>query len=209
LDFGAEALRYASFCRKWHKRHHVRRFAIRYLLVATASAFLASGSSAKSQAISTIGGSVAQACYEAARDDRTDQLALAECDQALDAPLSSSDLVATHVNRGIIHASRRDYGEALADYERAIALDPDEAEAFLNKGLLLLHLPNREREAVHVMSLAIAKKTKMPALAYFARGVANEQLGQVTSAYNDYQQAAALNPRWELPKRELRRFSKR
>jgi tetratricopeptide (TPR) repeat protein len=182
---------------------------VRCLLVVTAAIFLAAGSAARSQAISTIGGSVAQACYEAARDDRTDQLALGECDQALKEPLSSSDRVATHVNRGIIHASRRDYANALSDYDRAIVLDPTEAEAFLNKGLLLLHMASRETEALQALDLAIAKKTTMPALAYFARGVAHEQLGQVTSAYNDYQQAAALNPKWELPKRELRRFSKR
>jgi tetratricopeptide (TPR) repeat protein len=182
---------------------------MRYLLVATATAFLAAGSAAKSQAISTIGGSAAQACFEAARDDRTDQLALAECNQALSEVLSSSDIVATHVNRGIIHASRNDYVRALSDYDQAILLDPNKAEAFLNKGLLLLHMPNRDVEALRVITLAISKKTTMPALAYFARGVAHEQLGQVAYAYNDYQQAAALNPNWELPKRELRRFSKR
>ena len=179
---------------------------MRFLLLVTAGAFLVTGSAARSQAVSTIGGSVAQSCYEAALNDRTDQLALAECDQALKEILSSSDLVATHVNRGIIYASRREYVRALSDYDRAIALDPTEAEAFLNKGLLLLHMRNRNAEALQVLSLAISKKTTMPALAYYARGVAQEQLGQVASAYKDYLQASALNPRWELPKRELRRF---
>ena len=84
---------------------------MRCLLVATAIAFLITGSTTRSQAISTIGGNVAQACYEAARDDRTDQLALAKGDQALKGTLWPFDVVATHVNRGVIYALRPFVGE--------------------------------------------------------------------------------------------------
>lgn len=177
------------------------------LLVAAASALLVSATGAASQAITTIGSSAAQACYEAARDRRMADVST--CDQALSGALSSSDLVATHVNRGILHALREDYSSALLDYDRAIALDPDEAEAYLNKGLLLLRLPNRDREALELVSLAIAKKTKKPAVAYFARAMAHEGLGQAGAAYRDYHQAAMLDPKWDLPVRELRRFRKK
>jgi adenosine deaminase len=44
------------------------------------------------------------------------------------------------------------------------------------------------------------------ALAYFARAVAHEGLGNLGAAYRDYRQAAALAPQWGLPARELRRF---
>lgn len=109
-----------------------------YLLVATGAAVLVSASAAASQSITTIGSGAAEACYEAAREQRASQTALGECDQAIGGVLLSSDRVATHVNRGILHALKKDYSKALSDYDQAITLDPDEPEAFLNKGLLLL-----------------------------------------------------------------------
>ena len=177
-----------------------------YLVVAAATAALVAASGAASQAVTTIGSSAAQACYEAARDQRAAQTDLSTCDQALRDVLSSSDQVATHVNRGIIRALRGDHSKALLDYDRAIALDAGQPEAFLNKGLLLLRVPQRDREALEAIDLAIAKQTTEPALAYFARGIAHEGLGNLGAAYRDYQQAAILAPKWALPARELRRF---
>ena len=177
-----------------------------YLAVGAATMLLVSASEAASQAITTIGSSAAQACYEAARDQRTAQVDLVNCDQALNDVIPSSDLVATYVNRGIIFALRGDYPKALSDYDKAMSLNPGQAEAFLNKGLLLLRLPRRDREALEAIDLAIAKKTTEPALAYFARGLAHEGLGNLGAAYRDYQQAAILDPQWDLPGRELRRF---
>jgi len=179
-----------------------------HLLVAVGAAALVAASAAASQSI-TIGSGAAEACYEAARERRTSQTALDECDQAISGVLSSPDLVATHVNRGILHALKKDYSKALSDYDRAIKLDPDEPEAFLNKGLLLLRLESRDAEALRLLNLALAYKTRMPALAYFARGIAHEELGQTAAAYRDYRQAAALSPKWDLPIRELRRFRKK
>jgi tetratricopeptide (TPR) repeat protein len=108
-----------------------------------------------------------------------------------------------------LHALRGDYAKSIADYDRAITLGPNQPETFLNKGLLLLRLPSRTAEAAEYLSIAVTKKTKMPALAINARGVAHEQLGQTGAAYRDYQQAAALAPHWHLPIRELRRFRPR
>lgn len=158
-------------------------------LIAVGILTLVCASSATSQAVSTIGSSTAQACYEAARSERPNPSSLNQCDTALEGPLSSPDRTATYVNRGILHALRRDYARALADYDRAIALDPNEPETFLNKGLLLLRLPSRAAEAAELFSTALTKKTKMPALAHYARGVALEQLGQAGAAYRDYRQA--------------------
>jgi tetratricopeptide (TPR) repeat protein len=124
----------------------------------------------------------------------------------LDDPLSAPDRIATHVNRGILRALRREYAQSLADYDTAITLGPNEPETFLNKGLLLLRIRRRTAEAAEYLSMALSRKTKMPALAHYARGVAHEQLGQAGAAYRDYQQAATLAPTWHLPIRELRRF---
>lgn len=177
--------------------HHVALVAATAVLVPTL---------ASAQAITTIGSSAAQACYEAARDRHRSQAALANCEQALNGALSAADLVATHVNRGILFALRANFPLALQDYDKAISLDPDLAEAYLNKGLLLLRVPKREREALAVINLAIEKRTTKPAIAFVARAIAHEGLGDFGAAYRDYQQAAILDPKWDLPVRELRRF---
>ena len=174
-------------------------------LVVTA-ALLAPAILAASQAITSVGSSDAEACFEAARDQRRSQSDLVICNQALSGVLASSDAVATHVNRGIIHALRADYAQALKDYDKAISLNPGQAEAFLNKGLLLIRVPNQEREALEAIDRAIAMKTMHPALAHFARAIAHEGLGDLDAAYRDYRQAASLDPDWILPAQELRRF---
>ena len=179
---------------------------MRYLVLVAGALALAAASGAGGQAVTTIGSSAAQACYEAARDQRIAQAELNNCDRALSDGLATADLVATHVNRGIIRALRGEHGKALQDYETAIALDPGQAEAFLNKGLLLLRLPHRDRDALEALNLAIARRTSEPALAYFARGIVHEGLGDLKAAQRDYRQAAALAPQWALPARELRRF---
>src|SRR5688500_14331899 len=161
------------------------------LVVAAAAAALVAASGAAGQAVTTIGSSAAQACYEAARDQRSAQVNLGTCNQAMKEGLSSSDLVATHGNRGVILAWRADYANACLESHRAASLAPGQAEAFLNKGLLLLRLPKRDRDAVEALNVAIAKRTTEPALAYFARAVAHEGLGNLGAAYRDYRQAAA------------------
>ena len=179
---------------------------MRYLALAAGAVALAAASGAAGQAVTTIGSSAARACYEAARDQRTAPSELGNCDRALADGLARADLVATHVNRGILRALRGDYPAAFDDYDRAIALDPGQAEAFLNKGLLLLRIPERDAAALAALDLAIAKATSEPAIAYFARAIAHEGLGNPSAAFRDYQQAAKLAPQWALPARELRRF---
>ena len=40
----------------------------------------------------------------------------------------------------------------------------------------------------------------MPALAYFGRGLANEDMGNIRDAYADYRRAAQLDPQWSAPR---------
>jgi len=54
--------------------------------------------------------------------------------------------------------------------------------------------------------MAIEMGTEEEALAYYARGVANELNGDLTAAYYDIQRASQIAPEWELPSRDLARF---
>jgi tetratricopeptide (TPR) repeat protein len=181
----------------------------KFLLAAAAAAIAIPASAA----VTVIGNSSARLCYEAA-DSRLSpsRATLSRCDEALEGEnlsLSRYEVVATHVNRGILKLRLGDVDEAIADFDRAIALDPDQAEAYLNKGMAALRLPNGWEQAVPLFDTAIAKQTRRPAIAYYGRGVAHELAGNLKGAYYDYRQASLLEPKWREPQTELARFTVR
>ena len=162
-------------------------------------------------AVTVIGSTSARACYEAA-DARgvPSRTSIDRCDEALERDdLTRYETVATHVNRGILKLRRGNVDEAIADFDTAIAKDPDEAEAYLNKGVAMLRLPDGWDEAVPLFNTALEKETRRPELAYYGRAVANELGGHVKQAYLDYRQASLIDPRWEDPRNELARFTVR
>jgi tetratricopeptide (TPR) repeat protein len=176
----------------------------RQLLTAALLAALAAPASA---AVFVIGNSDARLCYEAAdspmlpgpRDIR-------RCDEALlHENLSNYETLATHVNRGILQLRRGLIDTAVADFDRAIALDPEQPEAYLNKGAALIRRHNPQ-DALQLFTVALEHNTSRPAIAHYGRAVANEQLGNVAAAYRDYRRASELDPDWAEPRTELTRF---
>lgn len=158
-------------------------------------------------AVAVVGNSAARTCYEAAESRAAPTFAsIRTCDEALRQDVSQYDIVATYVNRGILKARMGRVAEAIVDYDEALELNPNEPEAYLNKGFAMLHLPAVEREAKPMFDTALAKKTRRPELAYYGRAVAHELNGDVRSAYYDYRQASRLDPKWRDPKTELARF---
>jgi tetratricopeptide (TPR) repeat protein len=184
-------------------------FAMRSKFLFAAAALLAA--SPVAGAVTVIGNSSARLCYEAAESRMSPSMTFVRtCDQAMrDEGLSGYDRVATLVNRGILKARLGDLEDAIVDYDAALRGDPNEAEAYLNKGFALLHLPDAAQQARPMFDTALEKRTRKPALAYYGRAVANELSGHVRAAYEDYQQASRLDPKWQDPKAELARFSVR
>ena len=162
-------------------------------------------------AVTVLGSSSARMCFEAAdakilpsRDS------LGRCDEAMsNENLSDFDTVATYVNRGIIKLRLGQSDAAIADFDSALARDPNQPEAYLNKGIALLKKPDGWAQAMPLFDTALAKKTRRPALAYYGRGVANELGGHVREAYHDYREASQLEPNWRDPRQELTRFTVR
>jgi tetratricopeptide (TPR) repeat protein len=176
------------------------------LLAAAAAAVVASPAVAQG-GVQVIGGSLARSCYLAALANSSPSPAdFRACEAALTAGRTTeSDLVATHVNRGILFLRSGRIEAAVADFDRATALDPDQPEAYLNRGSALLK--RREAQAaVTMFDQALQKRTRRPELAYYARAVAHEELGNVRAAHGDYLRAAQLAPKWEAPRLELTRF---
>lgn len=173
--------------------------AIATLLVATCLGGAASAH------VMVAGGSLQAACYDYARARLATPEALTQCDQALAGATRPRDRAATHVNRGIIYMVRGAYDRAQADFDRAIQLDPALAEGHVNRGAALL-AQNDFAGAIASINRGLALAPQEPARAYFNRGAANEELGNLRAALDDYRRAADLAPNWSLPRAELARF---
>ena len=160
-----------------------------------------------SAAVVVLGNSDARMCYEAADSPMTPAARdIRRCDDALlGEPLSNYETVATHVNRGILRLRRGMIDPAIADFDRAIALDPAQPEAYLNKGAALLRQEN-PAEAMNLFTTALERNTTRPALAHYGRAIANETLGNLNAAYRDYTAASQIDPNWREPRLELARF---
>lgn len=180
----------------------------RFLVSAAAAATLAWPAGA---AITVIGDSSARICYEIAESKlKPNSADIARCDTAIeDEPTSREDMVATFVNRGILKFRMGRFEDAIVDYDRALERDAEEPEAYLNKGMASLNWPELYEQALQLFDTAIHKGTRKPEVAYYGRAVANERLGRVAAAYNDYMEASRLAPDWEPPRAELTRFSVR
>jgi tetratricopeptide (TPR) repeat protein len=160
-------------------------------------------------AVLTVGGGYAQSCYEATEAQEKTWAAMQSCNRALtEEALTSEDRVATLVNRGILHLRRASLGQANADFDAALAMNPRQAEAWLNKAVLNARY-GRSVDALPMVEKALELKTTRPALAYFVRAMAHEDSGNVTAAYLDLQRARALEPKWSEPAIELKRFKVR
>ncbi len=182
------------------------RFKFALILI---SACIASAPAAASVVV--LGSSSARLCYQAAESDLPpERRDMDDCNRALaEEGLSDRDTVATHVNRGILRSRGGDIAGALADFDRASSLDPNEPEAYLNKALVLTMKTKQASQALPLFTAAIEKKTTRPALAYFGRATANEDLGNIQSAYFDYSRAVTEDPKWDAPRVELARFNVR
>ncbi|MDQ3145113.1 MAG: tetratricopeptide repeat protein [Pseudomonadota bacterium] len=154
----------------------------------------------------TVGGSSAASCFHAAAARDRSNKAMDECNSAIDNEiLSQGDLVASHVNRGILRLLQNDYQNAEMDFTRATGIEPRQAEAWLNLGIAH-YQQGRVESAARLFERSLELRTKYPAIAYFGRALANEDRGNIKGAYADLQRASQLNPGWDAPAEELKRF---
>jgi tetratricopeptide (TPR) repeat protein len=176
------------------------------LTLAAGVASLAIPLSAGQSAVITVGGPLSRICYESAltHDDR--RSALEGCTRALqEEGLAPRDRAATLVNRGIINMYQGKDVDADADFDAALAMNRNLADAWLNKGFLRIRNGDG-REALPLLQEGISRSPERQALAIFARGVAYEQMGEFTAAYKDLKRAHDLEPRWGLPREYLARY---
>jgi len=98
----------------------------------------------------------------------------------------------TYTTRGMFHASRDEYNEAIVDFNEAIELNPRDALAYLFRGKVYGAL-GKYNEAIVDLSKAIELNPR-DVLAYYNRGKTYSLVGDSTRAVQDLSKAIKLNP---------------
>jgi tetratricopeptide (TPR) repeat protein len=156
-------------------------------------------------AVTVIGGGAAQLCYAAADSGRAGREGIMSCNEALVGALSQTDRAATLVNRGVIELNQARVNAAQDDFNAGLAIDPDLAEGYVDRGATLI-AQRKFADAIKDINKGLALGAKQPQVAYFDRAIADEALGNLQAAYDDYRQALVIAPDFTLASDELKRF---
>ena len=114
--------------------------------------------------------------------------ALVDCNRAID--LGGG--VAGYVNRGNVYDDLGEFELALADYDRAIEIDPGATTAYRNRGVAY-HLHGGSELALADYDRAIELDPNY-AKAYTGRGGLYHELGELDAAQEDFGRALELDP---------------
>ncbi|MCA2885319.1 serine protease [Microcystis sp. M043S1] len=101
---------------------------------------------------------------------------------------------AWYYNRGILYYNQQKYDLALSDYNKAIDINPNYAEAYYNRGILYKNLQKYDL-ALSDYSKAIDINPNL-AVAYNSRGILYSDQQKYELALSDYNKAIDINPNY-------------
>jgi len=157
-------------------------------------------------AASVIGGGLAHSCYIQAEYNIDPNGSIQICTNALaNEVLSRADHASTLINRAILRAHSADLQGAMQDYADALQLSGNDGEVYLNRSATLIAM-RRFADALKDADAAIKLQPARLEIAYFNRGLANESLGNVKAAYDDYKMALSIQPEFTAASDALARF---
>jgi tetratricopeptide (TPR) repeat protein len=118
--------------------------------------------------------------------------AMVEYQQALPRLSDPLELAQLHNNLGAIYLQRRQYPQAMAEFDTAIQLHPEEANSFLGKGLILFQTGEYpSAQAMFQRAIEIAPSSPV---AWFWFGRACEAQGDSAGAIRAYQNTLQIAP---------------
>lgn len=171
-------------------------------------------SSASAQSMIVIGSdSLAHQCYlastTAALTGSANQSDIDYCDKALQqALLKKRDLIATYVNRGVVHAAMENLTSAVKDYNKALKLDPNVAEAYINRGNLWFVASNYP-QAIKDYNRSLELGIRQEHIVLLNRGMVYETTGRYKLAKQDYLAALEKVEEWPAALKKLERVNKK
>jgi tetratricopeptide (TPR) repeat protein len=118
--------------------------------------------------------------------------------------LRPSERAGTFVNRGILQSVLGKPRDAMADYDRALKLQPELPEAFVGRGnvrFIERDIPGAIAEYDRALELQISRRH----VVLLNRGMALEARGDLDAAERDYREALLLSPEWPLAQSRIER----
>lgn len=111
--------------------------------------------------------------------------------------------VNAYINRAVGYLSS-DPQKAIADYEKAITLDAEQAPSIrTNLAVAYLNTGNSQK-AIEILNVVIDQDGNKTVNNYFNRSVAYLQLGNRNACIQDLKQALAIDPNYEQAKQQLK-----
>jgi len=156
--------------------------------------------------IITFGSSDAALCYSAAEVSAVSTGTVDHCNTALKSrTLSRRDRIATLVNRGILFNHSGDYTAAIADFEAALALDPNTSAAYVNRGNSYFSTQQFDL-AVDDYSTSLMMDPRDPYIAHYNRGLTHEARRETELAFADFVRVTELRPEWEPAENRVEQY---
>ena len=106
---------------------------------------------------------------------------------------SADDLARAFFNRGRAYADRGQYDRALRDFDQAVRIDPNYADAYNSRGVAYSGMGQYDR-AIEAFDLAIQLDPNY-AIAIFNRGLALQNLGRTAESAEAFATAKTVGPR--------------